>query len=221
MKIFIGYDSRESVAADVCKHSLEKFKNVDVDFLKIDEMKSIGYNRNFFEKQSTEFTFTRFLIPHLMEYNGWALFCDCDFLFLADPNELFEYINPNYAVYVSKHPNYIPNSSIKMDNIEQHKMLRKNWASLMWINCAHPKVKQHLTLEKINTYQNGKWFHQFGWCDDNEIGSLPLEWNTLDGYYNFKNPKAIHYTDGGPWFKNYTNTQYSSVWNKNYEEISD
>lgn len=212
MKIFIGYDSRESIAADVCKYSLEQFDDVNVQYLKLDELKSSGYNRNFIEKQSTEFTFTRFMIPHLCDYNGWALFCDCDFLFLQDPKELYRHMNPNKAVYVAQHPNYVPNGSLKMDGIEQHKMYRKNWASFMWINCGHSKVKEHLTLEKINTYQNGRWFHQFGWCEDREIGSLSLEWNTLDNYYDFENPKAIHYTDGGPWFDQYKSTRYSSLW---------
>lgn len=220
MKIFIGYDSKESIAADVCEYSLQSFANLDVKMIKLNEMKSLGYNRNFIEKQSTEFTFTRFLVPSLCDYSGWALFCDCDFLFLHDPKELYNYINPNKAVYVAQHPNYVPNGAIKMDGKEQHVMFRKNWASLMWINCSHPKVKEHLTLDKINTYENGRWFHQFGWCDDDEIGSLSLEWNTLDNYYDFENPKAIHYTDGGPWFEHYKNTRYAHLWTQKYLEYS-
>ena len=40
-----------------------------------------------------------------------------------------------------------------------------------------------------------------------------------------KNPedgksKAIHYTEGGPWFKNYRNCEYGDVW-KNYPARND
>ena len=62
----------------------------------------------------------------------------------------------------------------------------------------------------------GVLLHQFSWLDDTEIGSLPLEWNCLDDYYHLEQPKAIHYTDGGPWFKGYEQTFYSDRWYEEY-----
>jgi hypothetical protein len=103
-----------------------------------------------------------------------------------------------------------------MDGIPQHKMPRKNWASLIVFNNEHPSCKK-LTPEYINTIQPGRLLHTFEWVKDTDIGSLPLEWNTLDDYYHFQNPKAIHYTDGGPWFENYKETFYSDIWKSYYE----
>ena len=52
---------------------------------------------------------------------------------------------------------------------------------------------------------------------DNEIGSLPLEYNWLVGWYKEPNdgsPKILHYTEGGPWFDGYRDCEYADDWKK-------
>ena len=61
---------------------------------------------------STEFTFSRFLIPHLNDYKGWAVFCDCDFLWLDDIKKLYEQRDNKYAVMCVQH-DYEPKSKTK------------------------------------------------------------------------------------------------------------
>jgi lipopolysaccharide biosynthesis glycosyltransferase len=208
--VYIGYDRREDTAAEICKYSIvRRTKPIDITFLKLEEIPELVRPRE--EKQSTDFTYSRFMIPYLEEYHGFSLFCDCDFLFLDDVRELSRMIDPTKAVSVVKHPMYIPNTLEKMDGVEQHTMPRKNWASLIMFNNSHPSNKK-LTPELINTVQPGKVLHQFGWLDDSEIGSISLDWNVLDGYYELDNPRAIHFTDGGPWFANYRNTHYTPFW---------
>lgn len=218
--IFIGYDKRESVAADVCKYSIEKRLNpeddVTITFLKSEEIPE--YSRCVTEPQSTDFTFTRFWVPYLSKYQGYSVFVDCDFLFLDDVGELVRSVNPYAAVSVVKHPQYFPKSATKMDNIEQHKAWRKNWASLMVFNNEHPVTKK-LIPKYLQNVVPGKKLHTFDWVADENIGSLSLDWNTLDGYYELDNPRAIHYTDGGPWFDQYQNTYYSEHWKKEYDEL--
>ena len=68
----------------------------------------------------------------------------------------------------------------------------------------------------INT-QTGKFLHRFEWLSDDQIGSLPIQWNWLVGYYQEPHdgePRALHYTDGGPWFETYKNCEYAEQWNK-------
>jgi len=167
---------------------------------------------------STDFTFSRFWVPFLSDFKGWSLFCDCDFLFLEDPESIVKDFDPDKAVYVVKHPGYIPNSQIKMDGIPQHRAYRKNWASFLWFNNEHPS-NSVLTPDYLNNHRPGLDFHQLRWLKDEEIGSLPLEWNCLDDYYHLENPKAIHYTDGGPWFEGYEETQYSYLWNMEKDQM--
>ena len=211
--IFVGHDSREQEAFDVCKFSVESRSNLKV--YKLSSADIPEYSRNFGEPQSTDFTFTRFWVPYLSGYKGFSIFCDCDFLFLEDPTELIKIakMDPTKAVWVAQHPTYIPKSALKMDNISQNSYEMKNWSSLMVFNNEHYDCSK-LTPEWLNNHPRGIDFHKFNWTDANNIGSIPLDWNCLDGYYHLENPKAIHYTDGGPWFEDYRETFYSDLWYK-------
>lgn len=207
--IYIGHDEREDIAFDVCKHSISTRSNIKIKRLSTADIPE--YNRDWGEPQSTDFTFSRFWVPYLSKYEGISIFCDCDFLFLRDPKDILEKLEPNKAVHVVKHPAYIPNSQIKMDGIPQHRSYRKNWASLMVFNNSHPACRT-LTPHHLNNHKPGLDFHHFKWCRDEDIGSLTLDWNCLSGYYYMEKPSAVHYTDGGPWFKEYSNCMYSDLW---------
>lgn len=209
MKVFVGYDSREDIAFRVCKHSILKHQpHANVLPIKQADLAGI-YKRPVDPLSSTEFSFTRFLVPYLTCYKGWALFVDCDFLFLEDVSKLFDLVENKYAVMVVKH-NYCPVNKFKMDGKRQYLYPRKNWSSLILFNCSHPS-NQQLTLNLINS-STGQYLHQFCWLDDNEIGELDFQWNWLVGWNNTGIPKALHYTEGGPWFENYKNCEYSDIW---------
>ena len=106
LNFFIGYDSKEDIAYRVCKHSLLKRSSIKVNVmsLKLEELiaKKL-YTRNVDPLASTEFTYSRFLVPKLTNYQGWAVFCDCDFIFLSDVSNLFKNLDENKAVYWVKH----------------------------------------------------------------------------------------------------------------------
>jgi hypothetical protein len=218
--VFIGYDAREEVAAQVCRFSIEKRispnDDVTVRFLRTQDIPD--YGRVITEPQSTDFTFSRFWVPYLSSFEGVSVFCDCDFLFLDDIGELVRSIDPFLPVSVVKHPSYVPNSVVKMDNIQQHTAVRKNWASLMVFNNAHPRCRS-LIPQYLRNVVPGKKLHTFDWVADENIGSISLDWNVLDGYYQLDNPRAIHFTDGGPWFPGYQNTYYSDFWTAEYNEF--
>lgn len=215
VKIFIGWDSREPIAADVCEFSIERNASVPVEItmLKQDELrKQKLYDRPQDTQGSTEFTFTRFLVPRLMNYQGWAVFCDCDFLWLDDVRHLIEQADDQYAVMLVKH-DYRPQNTIKMDGKVQSYYPRKNWSSMVLFNCAHPK-NEWLTPENI-TSATGQQLHRFAWLNDEDIGALSPEWNWLVGWYHQPwdgTPRALHYTEGGPWFSNYRDCPYAAEW---------
>jgi lipopolysaccharide biosynthesis glycosyltransferase len=219
--IFIGWDRREDVAYQVARYSINKRNsNIQVSPLKLDILRdSKLYWREIDKLASTEFTFTRFLVPYLNGYKGWSIFVDCDFLFLDDPQKLFDLADDRYAVQVVQH-DYTPTEATKMDGQQQHLYPRKNWSSMILFNCAHPKNKA-LNLENINT-QTGAWLHQFKWLDDEEIGKIHHEWNWLAGWYHEPGdgkPKAIHFTEGGPWFENHQDVEYAALWNQHRHEF--
>ena len=218
-KVYIGYDTREDLAYQVSKFSiLNQSENITINPLKLNELKDKKlYWRDEDKLGSTEFTFSRFLVPELNEFNGWALFCDCDILFLEDANNLFELAEEKYAVMCVQH-DYKPKEGVKMDGKAQTLYPRKNWSSLVLWNCSHPSNKV-ITKELVNQPDTtGKYLHRFSWLKDEEIGSLPCQWNWLVGWYKEPqdgSPKAIHYTEGGPWFENYRHCEYHQHWKAN------
>jgi cytidyltransferase-like protein len=220
--VFVGWDSREPITYDVCEHSIKsKNKKVEVIPLKQQELRNNGiYWRPADKFSTTEFTFSRFLIPYLSNYKGWAIFCDSDFVFIEDIEELFKQADEKYAV-MCVHHDYTPEKGLKMDGMKQRPYPRKNWSSLILFNCGHPKNKV-LTPELVNT-ETGLFLHRFSWLDDSDIGSLSHTWNWLVGWYQSPEqgaPRALHYTEGGPWFKNYRTCEYADVWMDAYDELT-
>lgn len=215
MRVFIGYDSREDIAFRVCESSIRKNSKIPIDIWPIrqqDLRERNLYWREHDPLASTEFSFTRFLTPHLAGYKGWVLFCDCDFLFRKDISGLRDYMNPEKAVMVVKHE-YNPPEKIKMDGKPQTQYTRKNWSSFMLINCEHPSV-QALTPDVVNK-QTGLYLHRFQWLENKHIGELPMTYNYLEGWHTKQDcddPIAVHFTRGGPWFKDYMQVEYGDEW---------
>ncbi len=213
LKVFIGYDTREDIAWQVCRHSILRHVSKDIEIypLKQSLLRETGLYTRPADQASTEFSLTRFLTPYLAAHDGWTIFVDCDFIFTCDIYNVLAEVNDNKAVYVVQH-DYIPANKIKMDNQVQTQYPRKNWSSFMLFNGSHPEVKA-LTPEIVNTAQPS-FLHRFGWLQDESIGELPLAWNFLVGEYplSSKLPHAIHYTNGGPWFEQWRDVNYANLW---------
>jgi len=202
MKIYIGWDSREDIAFQVARHSILKRTKSDVEVVPIKqyELRTAGiYNRPIDKKASTEFSLTRFAVPILNDYKGWAIFVDCDFLWLSDVKEIFDMADDKYAV-MCVHHDYKPKEEVKMDGKQQFAYPRKNWSSMMLWNCGHPSNKK-LTKEVLNN-ETTPFLHRFRWLKDEEIGEIPYQYNYLEGWYKTNDAKVVHYTRGGPWFEN-------------------
>ena len=214
LKIYVGYDSREDIAWQVCRFSLARHASAPLDIhpLRQDALRSLGLYTRGPDKASTEFSLTRFLTPYIAAHEGWTLFVDCDFLFTDDVLKVLEGRERSKAVYVVKH-DYVPKNSVKMDGRAQVAYPRKNWSSFMLFNGAHPRV-QALVPALVNS-ASPSFLHGFGWLgDDGLIGELPLAWNFLEGEYPLprETPKAIHFTNGGPWFPNHQDVDYADLW---------
>lgn len=213
VKLFIGHDTKQSGVYDTCRLSVEDHSDIKIEPVHLSSVERGGL---FWRDQavgSTEFAFTRFLTPYLKGFYGYAIFCDSDFIWKCDPKELLDIIDTSKAVSVVKHniqPEHV--KPFKMDGQKQSWYPRKNWSSLMVFNCDHPFTKR-LTPQVVSESPAG-YLHEFNWCDDKYMGSIPHTYNYLVGYYNDQqSPKAIHYTDGGPWHDGYENVEFADEWN--------
>jgi hypothetical protein len=219
INIFVGYDSKEKVAFNTLSYSILKNSSqpIAITPIYLDNIKDT-FVRERNNLSSTEFSFSRFIIPHLMNYQGWALFMDCDMLMKADIAELWRLRDDKYAVQVCKH-DYIPKSSTKFLGQVQTVYPKKNWSSFMLMNC---KKCSTLTPDYVNS-ASGLELHQFKWLESEDlIGSLPLEWNWLADEYECKEDvKNIHYTEGGPYFKGYEEIDYATDWFEYHKECNE
>ena len=209
--IYIGYDSNEVIAYHTLCQSILEQSSVPVRFmpLNLKNLKRI-FKRDRSSLQSTEFSFSRFLVPYLSQYPAPPLFMARDMIVPADIAALFKLKDARKAVLVCKH-DYIPKEEIKFLGKMQTKYEKKNWSSVMLFN--NHKCRS-LTEDYVNS-ATGLQLHQFKWLESEDlIGSLPLEWNWLVGEYP-KNSQAknLHYTLGGPYFYNYRDTDYADDWN--------
>jgi len=215
IRIFIGWDPREPEAYEVARFSLLRRATIPIEItpIKRDELRACGvYWRTEDPLAATEFTYSRFLTPFLADYQGWALYCDCDFLWLADVAELLKLADSKKPVHCVKH-DHRPPETTKMDGRVQSVYPRKNWSSLMLFNCAHPALRR-LTPDVVNA-ESGAYLHRLQWVADGDIGALPEEWNWLEGWSKppvVGTPKVIHFTRGGPWFEQWQSVEYAELW---------
>ena len=221
--IYIGYDSREQVAVDVLVESIRRHASrpLNVVTLNTISLRRIGLYRrtpdvsstcwgnprsdtmvDAFDGRpfSTDFSFTRFLVPFLNQLEGFALFMDCDMYFRSDPCELFDcFAQPSAPAVRCVHHEYAGDATTKMYGCRQQSYSRKNWSSFVLYNCGHV-ANQTLTVDDVNT-KPGRWLHNFKWLSDGQVGALPEKWNWLDGHSDETiEPANVHFTSGGPWF---------------------
>jgi lipopolysaccharide biosynthesis glycosyltransferase len=208
--VLIGFDARESVAFNVLSYSIHRRASVPVTIapLKLRQLKSI-FARERHTLQSTDFSFSRFLTPHLCAYQGWSLFIDCDMLMLEDIANLWSLRDERYAVMVVKHE-HKPQETVKFLGEPQTAYPKKNWSSVMLFNNERCRA---LTPEYVNS-ASGLELHQFKWLmDEALIGALPRQWNHLVGYDPPRPDAAlVHFTLGGPYFEEYSHCEYADEW---------
>jgi len=217
LNICIGFDKAETVAYHTLVQSIINTTSVPVSITPVKLSMLPGYTRERDPHQSNEFAFSRFLVPYLMNYHGWAVFMDCDMLVRTDLKELWALRDQTKSVQVIKH-DYVPKNDTKYLGNIQYPYPRKNWSSVMMFNCAHDHCKR-LTMEYVKT-ADPMALHRFFWTHEDFIGELPVEWNHLVGEYPPNmGAKIVHHTNGGPWFDEYRGVEFSDEWRQVYDDV--
>lgn len=192
LKVFIGYDHRQPISLAVLQHSIftRSSKPVSITPLVLDQLP--------IERRGlTPFTFSRFLVPWLCEYKGWALFLDADMLVLDDIAKLFKLKDEEKAIHVIKNPK------------------RFEWASVMLFNCEKCQILTPEFVEKADG------LHTIDWVSENFIGDLPTSWNHLVGYDEPRNDASlIHYTQGVPCFPETSDSEHAPVWVQEHKHMN-
>ncbi len=192
LRIFIGYDPRQPISLNVLQSSIYRKSSKPVAIVPL-VLPTLPLKR----EGLTPFTYSRFLVPHLCGYEGWALFLDADMILMDDIAKLFDMKDDKYAAMVSK-------NTIKFE-----------WASAILFNCSKCKV---LTPEFIETAPR---LHDMSFLPESEVGDLPREWNHLIGYDEpCANPKLIHYTQGVPAFPQTNDCEHADKWFMEHQHMN-
>ena len=127
--IYVGFDQREACVFHVFNQSVIQHATQPVAFHPL-STKMLDFDGQ--QDGTNAFIFSRYLVPHLQNYKGWAIFADGDMHVNDDIVKLWELRDDKYAVMVVKHDyktcskrKYI-GSPIENDNINYD---RKNWSS--------------------------------------------------------------------------------------------
>ena len=212
--LFAGYDPGESDGFHVFTQSVLEKASVPVTISPL-HLPMLQFYNDKNNKGTNAFIQSRFLIPYLMEYKGWAIFMDgADMMLREDIAQLAALFDPFKAVqvvkhdYTSKHERKYIGTPLENQNIIYP---RKNWSSMMIINCSHYAWRQ-ITPEAVEKLPN-PYLHRFEFIDDRFIGELPKEWNWLVTEYPFNSDaKLVHFTLGIPSFEHYKDCDYSQEW---------
>jgi len=209
--IFIGYDPREAIAYHTCANSIIRHASQPVAIIPL----ALNLFKDYTETHtdgSNQFIYSRFLVPHLMDFKGHAIFIDGDMIVRGDIAELWELRDGALDVQVVKH-DYQTRMPVKYLGSKNENYPRKNWSSVILWNCAN-WVNRVLTPDFIQK-STGAELHRFTWILDDRIGELPKEWNWLPDEYG-PNPdaKLLHYTLGTPCFQEFATTPQGDEWHR-------
>ena len=208
LTIFCGFDEREEAGTHIFVSSVLHRASIPVAFVPLNNQKT--------RAGTNQFTTSRFLVPYLMGYKGRAVFADAaDMICLSDVSEIKDLLmGLDTAVGLVKH-DYKTQNPVKYIGTEMESQNkdyeRKNWASLMLIDCEHPAWKA-VTPESIGAWSMLELL-QLKFLADCEIESISDAWNRLvDEDQPVGGAKILHWTAGIPAFKHYQKAPGADLW---------
>lgn len=188
-RVFVGIDPRQPLAYNVLQSSLHRKSEGRVQVEPL-----ILYKLPVKRRGLTEFTFSRFLVPWLCDYQGVAIFMDADVVVTGDIAELAAEADGISAVQVMQ---------------EQAKY---EWASVMLFNCANCEI---LTPEFIDDESHNPLALDWG-----TVGKFSSEWNHCVGYAEPKAAKLYHYTQGLPCWHESRGLPEDCFWDDEFKELT-
>jgi lipopolysaccharide biosynthesis glycosyltransferase len=217
LRVFLGFDPREAVAFHNCSQSIieNSSKPVSITPMYLPQLKEYTETHT---DGSNQFIYSRFLVPYLCNYNGWAIFLDGDMIVKDDIYKLYGLRDIWTAVQVVKH-DYKTKFPTKYLGNKNEDYPCKNWSSVMLMNCGHYVWREIRpdTLPKMS----GEFLHRFQWIPKEKIGDLPMEWNWLvEEYEHNDNAKLLHYTIGIPGFSEYVKCDHSEDYWNSYRNMT-
>jgi hypothetical protein len=212
--IYLGFDEREAGAIHTCANSIitRASEPVSITYLSGNQLDGIYPRPLHLEgyPPSNNFVFSRFLVPYLQDFKGWAIFADGDMIFREDIAKLWRMRDEFMAAMVVKHDYRTKHPTKYLGSVNKD-YPRKNWSSLILWNCGN--YSNRILMPETIGRATGEFLHRFQWLQDERIGEIPQEWNWLVSEYERNDAaKMLHYSIGGPYFVEYANCDHAEEW---------
>jgi hypothetical protein len=200
IRIFVGTDSTQRLAARVLEYSIKCHSGMSVDFVPMCDV-PVPLPRDPRNRPRTGFSFARFLIPSLCGHQGRAIYLDADMLVFDDISKLWDLPLAEADVLCAEQPT-------DKGRIRQYSVLLLNCGRLAW------RIDEIVQALDEGRYDYAKLMYDFCVVDPERISaSLPYEWNSLE-FYEPGQTCLLHYTDmptqpwvsyknkhGEPWYR--------------------
>lgn len=207
LDIFVGTDRSQLLAVAVLEFSIKRHTNRKVRVCPLSDL-DLPEPRDIRQGSRTNFSFTRFAIPELMDYQGRALYLDADMLVFRDIDALWQLPFGDSKIIIQ--------GDLKKAVAEPEKVgapkTRKKQCSVMMIDCAGVDWNAPRIIAGLDgQYTYEQLMSEMCILEESEVSySLPFEWNSLE-YYD-ENTCLIHYTDmhTQPWVS--TDNRLGYLW---------
>ena len=207
-RVYVGADRSQLLAVKVLEHSIKRHTKMDVEVHPMVDL-PIKKPQNPQNWQRTGFSFSRFCIPKLADYQGKAIYLDADMLVCQDIAKLWQIPFDGAKVIIQGE---IPPHHRQQKKIGAPKKRIKQCA-VMLLDCE----KLTWDIESIiNDLDEGKYNYEqlmYDLCiltEEDIKYDIPFAWNSLE-YYD-KNTCLVHYTDMAtqPWVS--CKNKYAYLW---------
>ena len=181
IRVFVGTDKSQMLAARVLEYSIKKYASMSVEVNPMCEL-PVPHPKDYDNRPRTGFSFARFLIPSLCNYQGKAIYFDADMLVFDDIAKLWEQPMGNADVLCVEQPT-------EKGRIRQYSVLLMDCAKLRW------NIDEIVRGLDEGRYNYSQLMHEF--CivpRDKVVPDLPYEWNSLE-HYEPNCTRLVHYTD--------------------------
>lgn len=210
IRIFIGTDPSQLGAAEVLKQSILEKTSSPVEIQTMEKL-NIPQPKDVRQSQRTGFSFARWAIPELCNFQGRAIYIDADMMVFTDIRELWDMPmnGATIAIVDGRDTSYCSDKAKG----------NKNETSVMLLDCS--KVKWTLTslVQGLDgQYQYKDMMTDLCFLKEEEINrSIPRRWNSMD--YWDETSSLLHYTNvpTQPWVS--TDNLCGHVWVKNVKRM--
>ncbi len=169
IRIFIGTEPSQWRADRVLEYSIRENSEADVDIT----MMRAGEGDFDWPNSAnpTAFTMFRFCIPEMCDFNGFAIYLDCDMLVLDNIGEL---------LWFAKHGKWVQHAHREGDCISV-------------IDCAAVKTLHWPSIDELKKGKLRKWDVRMR-LESIVSRTIPTAWNSMDKFKH-NETRLIHFTD--------------------------